>query len=69
MAKVLEYQKCKTELGTERNISTKNLLMLEVMFGIIDLMPLSNGFSTSCMVEQVNSSSKDGLLTSVSESG
>ena len=69
MAKVLEYQKCKTELGIERNISIKNQVMPEVMFGIIDLMPPNNGYSTSSMVVPVNSSSKDGLLTSDSESG
>ena len=69
MVKVWEYQKCRIELGTERNISIKNQVMLEVMFGIIDLMLPNNGFSTSSMVVLENSSSKDGLLTSVSESG
>ena len=69
MERVLEYQKCKTEHGTERNISIKNPVMLEVISSIIDLTQLNNGHSTSSMVEQVNSLSKDGLLISDAESG
>ena len=56
MEKVLEFQRCKIELGIERSISIKNLLMLEVIFGIIDLMLPSNGYSISFMVEPIISS-------------
>merc|ERR1712195_234694 len=69
MVKVLECQRCKTELGTERNISIKSQLMLEVTSGISDQMPLKNGHSISFMEVLVNSSSKDGSLILVSESG
>ena len=69
MERVLEYQRCKTELGIEKSISIKNLLMLEVTSGITDPMPLNNGCSTSFTVVPASSSSKDGLLTSVAESG
>ena len=64
MEKVLEYQKCKTEHGTEKNISIKNQDMQEVTSGVTDQMLLNNGYSTFCMEEQINSSYKDGLLTS-----
>ena len=69
MERVLEYQKCKTEHGIEKSISIKNPHMLEVTSGIIDLMPPNNGFSISSMEELENSSFKDGLLISDSESG
>ena len=69
MERVLEYQKCKTEHGTEKSTSIKNPVMLEVISSIIDPTPLNNGCSTSSMVVQVNSSYKDGLLISDAESG
>ena len=69
MERVLEYQKCKTEHGIERNTSIKNPVMLEVISSIIDPTLLNNGLSTGSMVEQVNSSSKDGSLISDAESG
>lgn len=69
MVKVLEYQRCKTELGIEKSTSIKSLDMLEVTSGITDPMPLSNGSSISSTVELLNSSSKDGLLISDSEFG
>tara|TARA_B110001450_G_scaffold30896_1_gene26915 strand:+ start:129 stop:338 length:210 start_codon:yes stop_codon:yes gene_type:complete len=69
MERVLEYQKCRTEHGTERSTSIKNPVMLEVISSIIDPTLLNNGLSTSSMVELVNSSSKDGLLISDAESG
>ena len=67
--KVSEYQECNTELGTEKSISIKNQVMLGATFGLIDQTPPNNGYSTSCMVEPANSSSKDGLLTSEWEYG
>ena len=69
MAKVLEYQRCKIEHGTERNISIKKLDMQEGMSGISDLTPPNNGYSISCTAELVNSLYKDGLLTSDLEFG
>ena len=69
MVKVLEFQRCKTELGIEKSISIRRQVMLEATFGITDQMPLNNGFSTSSTVVLENSSSKDGLLTSAAESG
>ena len=69
MERVLEYQRCKIELGTEKSISTKRQATAEVTSGITDLMLPSNGFSTSCMEALENSSFKDGLLILVSESG
>ena len=69
MERVLEFQRCKTEHGTERSTSIKNQVMLEVISSIIDLTLLNNGLSTSSMVVPVNSSSKDGSLISVAESG
>ena len=69
MVKVLEYQRCKTELGIEKSTSIKSLDMLEVISGITDLMPLNNGSSISSTVELENSSFKDILLITDSESG
>ena len=69
MEKVLEFLKCKTEHGIERSTSIRSLVTLEVTSGIIDQMPPNNGSSISLMVVLENSSSKDGLLTSVAESG
>ena len=64
MEKVLEFQKCKIEHGTEKNISIKNQDMPEVTSGVTDQTPLNNGSSTFCMEVQTNSSYKDGLLIS-----
>jgi hypothetical protein len=61
MVKVLEFQKCKTELGIEKSTSIKSQDMLEVTFGITDPTPLNNGRSTSSMAELASTLSKDGL--------
>ena len=67
--RVLEFQRCKTEHGIERSTSTKSQVTLEDTSGIIDLTLPSNGSSISCTVVPVNSSFKDGLLTSDAEFG
>ena len=67
--KVLEFQRCNSELGIEKSISTKSHLMLEVISYIIDHKQPNNGCSIGFTVDQVNSLSKDGLLTSAAESG
>ena len=69
MERGLEFQKLKTEHGTEKNISIKNQAMLEVISSIIDPTPPNNGYSTSFMVEPASSLFKDGLLISDAESG
>mgnify|MGYP007015604934 CR=1 FL=1 len=69
MEKVSEYLRCKTELGIEKSTSIKNLDIAEVTSGIIDPTPPNNGFSISFTEELANSSCKDGLLISDSESG
>ena len=67
--KVSECQKCKTEHGIEKSISIKSQVSVEVMYGITDQMPPNNGSSTSSMVDQESSSSKDGLSILDSEFG
>ena len=69
MEKVLESQRCKIELGTEKNTSIKRVVSLEVMSGITDLTPPNNGSSISSMVELVDTDSKDFSLISDAESG
>ena len=69
MARVLEYQRCKTEHGIEKSTSIKNQVIAEATSGIIDPTLLSNGFSISFTVELENSSSKDTLWTTVLEFG
>ena len=59
--KVLEYQRCKTELGTEKSTSIKKQDIAEVTSGITDLLPPNNGFSISFTVELENSSSAIGI--------
>ena len=67
--KVWESQKCKTELGIEKNTFIKSQDMQEVTSGTIDQMPLNNGYSISYTEALINSSFKDGLLISEWESG
>ena len=69
MARVLEYQRCKTEPGIEKSTSIKNQDIAEATSGIIDQTLPSNGFSISYTVELASSSSKDMLWTTVSEFG
>jgi hypothetical protein len=69
MEKVWECLKCRIELGTESTTSIKRNHSLEDTYGIIDQMPLNNGYSTSFMVELISSSFRDLLLTSVSKYG
>jgi len=69
MARVLEYQRCKTEPGIEKSTSIKNQDIAEGTSGIIDQTLPSNGFSISYTVELASSSSKDMLWITVSEFG